>query len=304
MAKHDRRLAGMLARIGVAALLVACGFLALLLAGPPRVTISAPDLSCLTDESLDDDGDGLFDAEDPEPCRSGTVDPPETTDSTTHDSDNDGLVNADDPDDDNDGVQDADDSAPFNPTIPGDASTETDSETVDNDGDGLPNDADPDDDNDGIQDADDLDPFDPDVPGEGQPVPDPDGESLDSDGDGLSNAADPDDDNDGVTDAEDAAPLDPNVWAEAPPTEVSRNATESVEPELVVQELPLVPESRDIAPESAVLSVSSGPTETVTTLPSTGQRPAGKSGRAVPLLGVVLALVCLAAAWSERRRYG
>ncbi len=301
MAERDRRLAGMVARVGGATvLLVACGFLALLLAGPPPVAIAAPDLSCLTDESPDDDGDGLFDAEDPEPCQAGSVDPPETTDSTTHDSDNDGLVNADDPDDDNDGVQDADDSAPFDAAIPGDTSTETDSETADNDGDGLPDDADPDDDNDGIQDADDLDPFDPDVPGEDQPVPDPDGESLDSDGDGLSNAADPDDDNDGVTDADDAAPLDPTVWREAPPAEESRDAYEIADTVLVQA----LPPDGDAAHDGAVLSVASGPTETVTALPSTGQRPSGTQSLAGSLRWGVLALTCLAVGWSGRRRYG
>lgn len=64
------------------------------------------------------------------------------------DSDLDGIVNANDPDDDNDDVNDVDDLFPFDAT-----------ESSDNDLDGIGDNADLDDDNDGIEDTDDESPF-------------------------------------------------------------------------------------------------------------------------------------------------
>ena len=145
--------------------------------GAAALVQSAP--PCPNDITLDDDGDGIVDADDPDPCDPaipGDAQPTQSTDSETVDTDGDGLDNASDPDDDNDGVTDADNPAPFDSTIPGAVTPTqaTDSEGPDNDGDGLDNASDPDDDNDGTPDADDPFPFgDPPSaePGKSQPEP-------------------------------------------------------------------------------------------------------------------------------------
>lgn len=95
-----------------------------------------------------------------------------------YDFDNDGVGNAQDPDDDNDGVPDNEDDFPLDET-----------ESKDTDGDGQGNNADKDDDNDGISDEEDEMPLDP-------------NESSDSDGDGTGDKTDEDDDNDGISDEE------------------------------------------------------------------------------------------------------
>ncbi|XOV89504.1 MAG: peptidylprolyl isomerase [Pseudomonadota bacterium] len=137
------------------------------------------------------------------------------------DTDGDGLLDRDDPDDDNDSTPDVSDAFPFDPT-----------EQTDTDGDGIGNNADTDDDNDGVPDVDDAFPLDPsesldtdfdlignnaDTDDDGDSVLDEFDafpldplESVDTDGDGIGNKADPDDDNDGVADAADAFPLDPS----------------------------------------------------------------------------------------------
>lgn len=116
--------------------------------------------------SIDTDGDGLRDCEDP-------------------DMDNDGYLNEVDAfprnpnewvDSDGDGVGDNSDWAPLDPT-----------EQADRDGDGIGNNADPDDDNDGYPDLWDR-------------LPSVNTEGFDSDLDNIGNNADPDDDNDGVPD--------------------------------------------------------------------------------------------------------
>src|SRR5918995_4800822 len=123
-------------------LIAFCGLvllLALLLPIPALGAPDPPDHSCLTDDSMDDDGDGILDADDPAPCRAGAVPTPaETTDSPNHDSDGDGLANDADPDDDNDGTEDAADPAPLDTATPGSAqpTQQTDSEHADHDGDG------------------------------------------------------------------------------------------------------------------------------------------------------------------------
>jgi hypothetical protein len=95
------------------------------------------------------------------------------TDSSTTDTDGDGIPDITDTDDDNDGVLDVNDVYPL------DASRSE----LDTDNDGV---------------ADSLDAF-----------PNDPNETLDSDGDGTGNNADLDDDNDGVLDVDDAYPLDP-----------------------------------------------------------------------------------------------
>lgn len=117
---------------------------------------------------IDADIDGVWDADDFFP----------------NDTDNDGFINAVDPDDDNDGVGDDVDRFPFDP-----------SESVDTDGDGLGDRVDSDDDNDGVADGADAFPLDA-------------TESSDADGDLIGDTADADDDNDGYGDAVDLAPLD------------------------------------------------------------------------------------------------
>ena len=78
-----------------------------------------------------------------------------------HDSDGDGTIDDEDPDDDNDGVADGSDRFPFDPA-----------EWADSDGDGVGDNADGDDDNDGVTDGNDLYPLDP-------------NEWADGDGDGV-----------------------------------------------------------------------------------------------------------------------
>ncbi len=124
----------------------------------------------------DDDGDGTIDSEDAFP-----TDPSEDTD-----TDGDGTGDNADTDDDNDGTDDADDAFPTDPN-----------EDTDNDGDGTGDNADTDDDNDGTDDDDDAFPTDP-------------NEDTDTDGDGTGDNADTDDDNDGTDDVDDAFPIDPN----------------------------------------------------------------------------------------------
>jgi hypothetical protein len=106
---------------------------------------------------------------------------------TPLDSDGDGTLDVDDPDDDNDGVPDGDDAFPLDS-----------SESIDTDGDGIGDKADTDDDDDGTSDSEDAFPLDP-------------TEWLDTDSDGTGNNADDDDDGDGVLDVDDFDPLDPDV---------------------------------------------------------------------------------------------
>jgi Leucine-rich repeat (LRR) protein len=105
------------------------------------------------------------------------------------DSDNDGVIDAEDMDNDNDGVPDAEDAFPFNPF-----------EHEDSDMDGIGNNEDWDDDNDGVDDMMDRFPLNPE-------------EQSDFDNDGTGDNADTDDDNDGVVDEEDIAPLDDRISA-------------------------------------------------------------------------------------------
>lgn len=93
-----------------------------------------------------------------------------------YDFDNDGVGNAQDPDDDNDEVQDAKDAFPLDKE-----------ESTDTDEDGTGNNTDEDDDNDSTPDVTDQ-------------LPDNPTEVVDTDGDGTGNNADEDDDNDGLTD--------------------------------------------------------------------------------------------------------
>ncbi len=123
----------------------------------------------------DDDGDGVFDAQDKFP-----LNPLEQ-----FDTDGDGVGNNLDPDDDNDGYVDALDAFPLSAN-----------EHIDSDNDGIGNRADTDDDNDGTTDSVDAFPLDA-------------TEQLDADNDGTGNNADTDDDNDGFPDTQDAFPLSP-----------------------------------------------------------------------------------------------
>lgn len=118
------------------------------------------------------------------------------------DFDSDGLGDACD-DSDNDGVVDRDDPVPLDPN-----------ETVDSDNDGIGDNRDPDDDNDGIPDSLDDFPFDPsrsgDTDGDGvedhvDALPFNPNETLDNDRDGIGDNADLDDDNDGVSDIDELA---------------------------------------------------------------------------------------------------
>jgi len=245
-------------------LIAFCGLvllLALLLPIPALGAPDPPDHSCLTDDSMDDDGDGILDADDPAPCQAGAVPTPaDTTNSLDHDSNGDGLTNDADPDDENDGFEDADDPEPFNPAFPGNVTPTpaTDSEGVDSDGDGLPNAADPDDDNDGVQDADDAAPFDPNVSVLPTPTPQP----------RRSAAA-----------AGAAASTDTG-----PPL---------LRPEPVLVRDLLLPAPM-VAP-AAPREVAREAEEPVTTLPTTGQRQAVETGIAGPLALILLALTCVAA---------
>ncbi|USH01195.1 S8 family serine peptidase [Grimontia kaedaensis] len=116
----------------------------------------------------------------------GILDMKTLVESVIVDTDGDGILDDEDPDDDNDGVPDEEDAFPKDAT-----------ETVDTDGDGIGNNADNDDDGDGVNDDEDWRPLDP-------------NEQYDTDGDGIGNSQDDDDDNDGVLDVNDAFPLDAN----------------------------------------------------------------------------------------------
>ena len=164
------------------------------------------------------------------------------------DNDNDGICNADDPDDDNDGVDDTADCAPFNASIfpggpcdDGDACTAPDvydascnctsTALPDFDNDGICDDQDPDDDNDGIDDTADCAPFDASIfpggpcdDGDACTAPDVYDASCnctstalpDFDNDGICDDQDPDDDNDGVDDTADCAPFNASIFPGGP----------------------------------------------------------------------------------------
>ena len=123
---------------------------------------------------LDDDNDGVTDADDVFPLDANEA----------LDTDSDGIGNNADPDDDGDGVDDAVDDMPLDRN-----------ETLDTDGDGIGNNQDPDDDGDGVADNADAFPLDA-------------SEIIDSDLDGEGNNADSDDDGDGILDEFDAFPTD------------------------------------------------------------------------------------------------
>ncbi|WP_157515707.1 S8 family serine peptidase, partial [Grimontia marina] len=114
----------------------------------------------------------------------GILDMKTLVESVIVDTDGDGILDDEDPDDDNDGVPDEEDAFPKDAT-----------ETVDTDGDGIGNNADNDDDGDGVNDDEDWRPLDP-------------NEQYDTDRDGIGNSQDDDDDSDGVLDVDDAFPLD------------------------------------------------------------------------------------------------
>lgn len=130
----------------------------------------------------------------------------------TLDTDGDGILNINDPDDDNDGIPDGEDPRPFVPGTPLPSTAPVAPTTaptaappapptpavVDTDNDGTPDSDDEDDDNDGI--PDDIDP---------EPLV-----AADTDGDGLTNDVDNDDDNDGIEDSDDEFPLVPEESAE------------------------------------------------------------------------------------------
>jgi hypothetical protein len=149
-----------------------------------------------TDLYIDDDGDGVFNANDAFPNNA----------SETVDTDGDGVGNNADSDDDNDGLSDALEASSAYLTDPllfdtdGDTCNDgVDSKPLnpspDTDGDGLCDDGDVDDDNDGIIDVIDAFPLDA-------------TETIDTDQDGTGNNTDTDDDNDGVADTSDLFPLD------------------------------------------------------------------------------------------------
>jgi hypothetical protein len=193
----------------------------------------------ILDDSIDVDGDGIFDYEDSD-----------LTDGPLGDSDGDGVINSQDnhPDDpsqsgvdaDNDGVDDAIDTDPTDPLSSGqDADNDgvddalQNSPNYDADGDGVINSQDnhPDDpsqsgvdaDNDGVDDAIDTDPTDPlssgqDADNDGvddaidtDPT-DPLSSGQDTDLDGIDDAVDNDSDNDGYDDDVDADPTNPYVF--------------------------------------------------------------------------------------------
>ncbi len=165
------------------------------------------------DDLIDSDGDGVFDAIDPDPA-----DPcsPNFPSPACLDTDNDGAADFGTPttlvpvepdvpantnpcipdntvavcDTDNDGITDGEEIAngtdPNNPDTDGDGIPDG-VENMDNDGDGINDGADTDSDNDGIPDSDEAG-VDPAMP-------------IDSDNDGRADFADPDSDNDGIPDS-------------------------------------------------------------------------------------------------------
>ncbi|MCB9288707.1 MAG: hypothetical protein H6560_15470 [Lewinellaceae bacterium] len=141
------------------------------------------------------------------------------------DTDGDGKCDLSEEDRDNDGVPDADDPNDFDPRVCGDSDGDQcddcavfaffrpNDDGPDNDGDGKCDSGDPDDDNDGVEDSQDPEPFNPSVCGDsdGDDCDDcsagntfaPANDGPDYDRDGLCDSGDPDDDNDNVNDAQD-----------------------------------------------------------------------------------------------------
>jgi hypothetical protein len=113
------------------------------------------------------------------------------------DFDDDGIGNAEDPDDDNDNYNDDIDAFPYNPT-----------EWVDNDEDDIGDNADPDDDNDGLLDTEE------DQNGDERIEGDTNNDRIWDDNEDWKETDPLNDDTDGddVNDKEDYDPLDPNVW--------------------------------------------------------------------------------------------
>lgn len=206
----------------------------------------------------DTDGDGLADGQE-DANQNGVVDAgesdptnqcdPNVSDAGQCDTDGDGIIDEEDPDDDNDGVADELDVDPTDPNSDSDADGITDvSETggdgvydegvdsnplsQDTDGDGLLDNVE-DSNLNGQQDENETNPANADTDGDGIPDGDEDAnqngvadngesspidvcdpvqtdETCDFDGDGIINAEDLDDDNDGVVDVDDVDSLDPD----------------------------------------------------------------------------------------------
>ncbi len=189
-----------------------------------------------SNETTDNDGDGIGDNGDTDDDNDGWADSDEYTcgsdandaDSYPDDFDSDWTCDVLDEDIDGDGYDNQFDSFDFDPN-----------EWNDTDSDGIGDNSDGDDDGDGFYDgveedclSDPLDSsstpedtdsdgvcdeLDDDVDGDGigndlDDFPFDDSESTDTDGDGIGDSADPDDDNDGYQDAFDAFPLDSNEW--------------------------------------------------------------------------------------------
>jgi len=144
---------------------------------------------------LDDDNDGVYDANDAFPLNAAE----------SVDTDGDGIGNNQDHDDDNDLILDVDDNFPLDAN-----------ESLDLDLDGLGNSVDDDDDGDGTIDLEDPQPNNPNITGnedsDGDGVRDLEdafpynaAESNDVDGDGIGDNEDLDDDNNGIPDDQDAS---------------------------------------------------------------------------------------------------